>query len=141
MPKHDGQHHNGGNGPLSRRQAFPGLSAEEGDIEKVADEEGHDASHEEPEAVRHQQDVARAAEELRRDEEADRPEVGHVPTQQVGERRGGEQRQEGRFHRIVQVRSQDASEEIQDARDQKKGARNAPNGVFTHRNSSLSTAS
>ena len=107
----------------------------------MADEEGRDAGDEESEVVRDKEDVARAAEQLRGDEKPDLPVVGHVPAQEKGQRGSGKQRQEGRFHGIGQVRPLDASDEIQDAGDQEKGAGNVPDGVFTHFVSRLSPAS
>ena len=107
----------------------------------MADEESRDARGEEAEAVRDEEDVARAAEQLRGDEESDLPVIGHVPAQKESQRGGGKKRQEGRFHGIGQVRPLDASDEIQDAGDQEKGAGNVPDGVFTHFDSRLSPAS
>ena len=102
-------------------------------IAEMADEERHDAPDEEPEAVRHEQDIPGAPEELGRQQEGDPRRILLVPmAQQVGQRRGGEQRQEGRLHHRRQFRPLDAAEEIERDGDQEKGAGDAPEHVFSH---------
>ena len=71
--QYDGQHNDGGNGPLPRLEALPRPPAEKADIEEVADEEGGHADQKKNIARGHKKDVARAAEELRRDEKPRRP--------------------------------------------------------------------
>ena len=88
--------------------------------------------------VRPRQD---SPEQLRSDEEPHLSIVGHFVAQEISQRGGGKQGQKGRLHDGGQVRPQDASDEIQDAGDQKKGAGNAPDGVFTHFVFNLRTAS
>ena len=98
----------------------------------MADEEGSHADQEENIARGHEEDVARAAEELRRDEEPRRPEIHPVPPQEVSQGSRAQQWQERRFHGVRQVRSLDAADPVQHAGEEEKGTRNVPERVFSH---------
>ena len=63
--QHSGDHYYEGDAPLPQRQAFPGLTAEQGHVEHMADEESDHAAEEKRETVHDKQHVSRETEELR----------------------------------------------------------------------------